>query len=130
MNQNTNSIYKENVFEVVFKISPTFSGVNKNDTRLRRHAQAQNTRGVHTIADKLGLGHQQPLPKRHMYASWIKICENHIFMSSKQFGSQRVIKKHMERVTSTGISGIPNKSGHCNQYAISMGSFATHRNIQ
>ena len=38
-----------------------------------------------------------------------------------------VIKKQTERVTSTGISGIPHKSGHCNQYAISMGIVVTHR---
>ena len=31
-------------------------------------------------------------------------------MSSKQLGTQGVIKKQMEHVTSTGISGIPNKS--------------------
>ena len=48
-------------------------------------------------------------------------------MSSKQLGTQGVIKKQVEHVTSTGISGIPNKSGHCNQYTNSIGIVATPR---
>ena len=48
-------------------------------------------------------------------------------MYSKQFGTQRIIKKQTERVTSRVISGKTNKSGHCNQYATSIGIVATHR---
>ena len=48
-------------------------------------------------------------------------------MFFKQFGTQGIIKKQMEHVTSTGISGILNKSGHCNHYTNSIGIVATPR---
>ena len=89
-----------------FKLSSKPAWIKLPPDNCRRQFQAQCTRGYRTFAGKLGLGHQQPLSKWYMYAPWINICENHIFISSKQFGTWRVIKKQMERVISTGISGI------------------------
>ena len=115
-------------FKSSAKFRPVFPAWTKLPPDCRRQFQSQNTRCVRTFQGNLGLGHQQPLSKWYMYAPWwITIYENHIFMYSKQFGAQRIIKKQSERVTSRVISCIPNKSGHCNQYAISIGIVATNR---
>ena len=75
-------------FKSSSKYRPLFPVCKKLPTdNCRRQFQAQRTRGFRTFPGKLSLGHQQPLSKWYMYAPWIKICENHIFISSKQFGT-------------------------------------------
>ena len=88
MSYRLNSIYQENAFYVVFKISPTFSGLNKIATRQLQTTISSTTQARFPyFPGKLGLGHQQPLFKWYMYAPWINICENQIFISSKQYGT-------------------------------------------
>ena len=67
-------------FKSSSKCRPLFPAWTKLPPDCRRQFQAQRTRGFRTFPGKIGLSHQQPLSKWYMYAPWIKICKNHIFI--------------------------------------------------